>query len=929
MQPKSQRLQYEADSMQSKSQNLPKSRHRQQRVQPRSSARRLAKTPKIILPIMAGMLLFSAPMESIILATPAAHAAAATKAVTYKMVKTGENIITSGAKEIIYSRVPSSADESVEVMHVIEIDLTNPYVKVNAMAGKGGSVTQGQSVTAMAKETGAVAGINGDVFNTTGEGVPIGAQIQDGQLLVSTSKVDGLYSFALTKDRQPIIDRFEFKGTVLTDSGAQFELSGVNKQLYWMSPNSANSHVDRLYLYTSAWTAPERPANTGTKPTEALIVDGFVQEVSVDQPIATPIPENGYILRGHGKAAQFIINNMYPGSQASASYSLVSLTSGQSYNPADFQMMVGGHTILVDQGKAAEFSRDIRGVSGSADRARTAVGFSQDGKKLYLVTVEENSGRKGVTLKELQQMLLDIGVWKAVNMDGGGSTTMVTRPLGDTNVTLTHPTNFGVTQRQVANGIGVYSTAPQGELKGIVASGSRTLFIGQEASYKLKAYDTYYNPVDPNGLQPEWSISDTNVGSFQDGKLVAAQPGKASITVKAGEASDSLDVEVIGQDQIERLTVEPSTTLLQPGSTISVPVKARLKDGREVTVPASSLSWEFKGFTASVQDGKLTVESVNDGTQYGFAIARYDGLGTAAILAPGTEKMLETFEKSTYAITFSGLPAETVGSVGLSSDVPGRESSRVLTLAYDFTTGTGNRFAYANFNKDKGGVSFDGTPSAMTLDVLGDASMNWLRAEFIDKDGKAVLVDVAKMIDWSGWKTVRVDLAAAGLKGPGKLTRLYVVNLEQDQDERALQGEIAFDNIALQYPPKPFAAAKPKIVMQVGKRNATIDGKTAKLPDAPFMKDGVNYLPLRFVTETLGAEVLWDNKAKRVTVLRGDTMVELWVGSKEITVNGVRQTVLAAPMLKNNSTYVPVRVVSEQLGQQVDWDGKTKTITIH
>jgi hypothetical protein len=291
--------------------------------------------------------------------------------------------------------------------------------------------------------------------------------------------------------------------------------------------------------------------------------------------------------------------------------------------------------------------------------------------------------------------------------------------------------------------------------------------------------------------------------------------------------------------------------------------------------------------------------------------------------------MFETFEKPAYAITFSGLPSGTTGTVQMLKDVPGKESSQVLDLIYDFTQGTGDRFAYANLNAAGGGVSFSGSPSAMTLDVLGDASMNWLRAEFVDANGKIVRADIARNIDWSGWKTVRVDLAAAGLKGPGKLTKLYVVNLQEDQDERALQGEVMFDNIAFQYPPKPFKAVKPKIVMQVGKTTATVDGKQAKLPAAPFMLNNVNYLPLRFVTETLGATIYWDNSAKRVTVLRGDTMLELWAGSTEITVNGVRQKALAAPILRNNSTYVPVRVVSEQLGQTVDWDGKTKTITIH
>jgi hypothetical protein len=82
------------------------------------------------------------------------------------------------------------------------------------------------------------------------------------------------------------------------------------------------------------------------------------------------------------------------------------------------------------------------------------------------------------------------------------------------------------------------------------------------------------------------------------------------------------------------------------------------------------------------------------------------------------------------------------------------------------------------------------------------------------------------------------------------------------------------------------------------------------------------------VADTMGGQVEWDGQSKRVTILRGDTMLELWIGRSEITANGVRQSVAAAPILKNNSTYVPVRIVSEQLGQVVGWDGKTKTITI-
>jgi hypothetical protein len=885
------------------------------------------KASKLVLPIIAGMLVFSVPLQFATLFIPSVHAAVP---ITYKLLKQSQTMITSGVSQTGYTWVPSDKSKSTEMIHVLQIDLTNPYVELNAMGGKGGSVTSGQSVTSMAKETHAVAGINGDVFNTTGasEGAPIGAQITSGQLMVSTSQLKGMYAFAVTKDRKPIIDEFTFKGTVVADDGSSFGLSGVNKSLYWMEPNKSNSHVNTLYMYTNAWTAPQRPANTGTKPTEALVVDGVVTEIAIDREITTPIPANGYILRGHGDAANFITGHLHVGGQITADSSLVSQTNQQVYDPASFQMMVGGHTILVDQGRAAAFSRDIRGVSGSSPRSRTAVGYSNDGSKVYLVTVEENGGRNGVTLKELQDILVRLGVWKAVNMDGGGSTTMASRPLGEFNVTLSHPTSFGTTQRLVADGVGVYTTAPAGEIKGIVASGPKTVFMGQETTFSLKAYDSYYNPIDPAGMNAQWSIN-PSVGYFKDGKLIANKPGKTTISVKAGSASSSVGIEVVGQAAIEQLIVQPSTTVLRPGAVISVPVKARLKDGREISIAASALKWEFKGFKATASEGQLTIDSVDDGATVGYAIARYDGFGTAAILTPGSEKSFETFENAGYPIDFNGLPSETVGSASIETGITGHESSKVLSLKYDFTNGTGSRFAYAVLNGAGGGIPMDGTPSAMTLDVLGDSSLNYLRAEFTGADGKAVMVDIARTIDWSGWKTIRVDLAAAGVKGSSKLTKLYVVNLAEGQDERVLQGELAFDNLALQYPPAPFTFAKPTIVMHVGKSQATVDGKPAKLPAAPFMVKDINYLPLRFVADTLGADVGWDNAAKRATILRSDVMLELWVGRSEVVINGVRQKVIAAPIIKNNSVYVPVRVVSEQLGQKVSWAGKTKTITIH
>ncbi|MFC5528976.1 phosphodiester glycosidase family protein [Cohnella yongneupensis] len=894
------------------------------------------KTSKLVLPIIAGMLVLSTPLDFSLFPS-VTHAAAATEkaAVTYKLVKQGESMVTSGVKQITYAWVPSDKSQATEVMHVLQVDLTNEFVRLDALGGKGGSVTARQSVSAMAKETGAVAGINGDVFQTgsTSEGAPMGAQITSGKLLVSTSQLQGMYAFAVTNDKKALIDAFTFTGDVTAADGTIFALTGINKSAYRTEPDKGYSHNNALYIYTSAWTGAERPAASSISPVEALVVDGVVTQVSTDKalPIKT-IPANGYILRGHKNfdSGKFIVNHLKVGDKVASQYQLVSQTSKKVYTEADFQMMVSGHTLLMDKGEPAKFTRDIAGVSGTADRARTAVGYSKDGNTAYLITVEENGGREGVSLKDLQQMMKELGVWKAVNMDGGGSTTMVARPLGEFQVTLAHPTFYGTTQRQVTNGIGVFTSAPIGTIKGIVASGPKTLFIGQQASYALKAYDNYYNPIDPKGLQPIWSLSD-KLGEFQEGILQVAAAGKTTLNVQAGSAKANVPLEIIGEAQVARLIVEPSSTVLKPGATISVPVKAQLTDGRELAVPASSVTWEFRGFTGAVSNGKLAVDTVEKGIIAGYAIARYDGFGSMAVLTPGTEKTLEDFEKVDYNIGFTGTPAETVGTTSIVAGIPGHETSNALLLSYDFTLGAGKRYAYATLNEANGGIAIDGNPTSLTLDVLGDHSMSWLRAEATNADGETVFLTIADKIDWSGWKTIRVDLTAAGLKGPAKLTKLYVVNMEEDQDERALQGEIAFDNVMVQYPPAPINVYHPTIVLKVGKTKATVDGETVTLPGAPFTQKGTytNYLPLRFVADRLGAEVKWDNKQRRVTVLRGDTMLDLWVDRKEMTVNGVRMPINVPPIMVKNSVYVPVRVISEQLGQMVDWEDKTKTITIH
>lgn len=87
--------------------------------------------------------------------------------------------------------------------------------------------------------------------------------------------------------------------------------------------------------------------------------------------------------------------------------------------------------------------------------------------------------------------------------------------------------------------------------------------------------------------------------------------------------------------------------------------------------------------------------------------------------------------------------------------------------------------------------------------------------------------------------------------------------------------------------------------------------------------------PVRFISEALGAEVAWVGETRQVVIRDGDKEIMLTIGSAEVLVNGERQTIDSAPELHPpGRTFVPLRFVSETLGAQVDYVHETRVITI-
>ena len=105
-----------------------------------------------------------------------------------------------------------------------------------------------------------------------------------------------------------------------------------------------------------------------------------------------------------------------------------------------------------------------------------------------------------------------------------------------------------------------------------------------------------------------------------------------------------------------------------------------------------------------------------------------------------------------------------------------------------------------------------------------------------------------------------------------------------------------------------------------------VAGKEIKPETPAYIENGRTMVPLRFISEALGEKVDW--KADTKTVIVGDNKASLVIGEKEINANGKKIAIDSPAVIKDSRTFVPLRAISEILGSKVDWDSSTRTVKI-
>ena len=337
----------------------------------------------------------------------------------------------------------------------------------------------------LARRVGAVAAVNADFFPYTGD--PLGVGIRDGELF--SEPFPGIHgsgprvTLGVAADGTVRFDTLGFLGDLQAADGARSFVSGIDRST---APGEIVVYSPVYGQMTSNKTGGvEAVIEEVNLPVKAnKLMTGRVARVERIAGVSETIPTSGLVISGGpGAGADFLVRHLHPGDpvsfvlavapvgQTGSAVQIASLPrtrgdlpsrSGAGLNRAAYvwagvqSAVGGGPRLLVDGQAAVDWAAEgfDAGFAGSPN-PRTAVGTSRDGRRLFLVTVDGRQAfSKGVSLAGMAAILKRYGAWNAINLDGGGSTTLAADGL-----TVSSPGGDG-SERPVADMLLVYSDHP-------------------------------------------------------------------------------------------------------------------------------------------------------------------------------------------------------------------------------------------------------------------------------------------------------------------------------------------------------------------------------------------------------------------------------------------------------------------------------------
>ncbi|MEV3933385.1 phosphodiester glycosidase family protein [Streptomyces sp. NPDC049944] len=628
-----------------------------------------------------------------------------------------------------------------------------------------------------------VAAINADFFDINETGAPQGPAIEDGRTVHSPAPGVNRAVGIGPENAGRVLEVY-FEGTLTLPSG-DHPLAAYN---------AANVPVQGVGAYTSAWGSADRELTVDSAGplAEAAVRDGKVVSVS-DTPGAGPVPEDTVVLVGREAGAD-LLGALTPGDPVGIAY------RARTDTGAVPRTAVGGRELLVVDGAAQNHD----GEGNNTAAPRTAVGFSEDGRTMQVVTVDgRQTDSGGVTLTELGEMMRRAGSYSALNLDGGGSSTLLAREPGSDALQVENSPSDG-SERSVANGLALTAPDGSGRLDGFwvetrtpagaapgddpVAGGHpERVFPGLSRALTAAGYDETYGPA---AGTPRWRAVNPLVGTVDsNGTFTARHSGATDVRAERAGAHGETRLTVL--DRLARIKATTARVgLADAEATGGFGIVGLDAHGTSAPVEPRDITLDYDRTLFAIADdghGSFTVRS-RTGAGSGQIKATVAGTETVLAVSVGlTEQAVSSFDD---AADWKFSQARADGSLAAT---PEGHTGTGLRLTYDFTRSTATRAAYAAPPQP---VAVPGQPQSFTLWIKGDGNGAWPTLHLKDAAGSDQLLR-GPYVTWTGWRQVTFAVPP-GAAMPLSVYRFY---LAETAAAEQYTGEIVIDGLSAQVPP--------------------------------------------------------------------------------------------------------------------------------
>jgi trimeric autotransporter adhesin len=522
------------------------------------------------------------------------------------------------------------------------------------------------------------------------------------------------------------------------------------------------------------------------------------------------------------------------------------------------QEALGGNAILVKDGKIYQTPQ-----TGADKEPRTAVGIKADGDVFFtVIDGRQEPYSAGISMPDLAQLMIDMGAVHAMNLDGGGSSTFLTRELGGDALQLDNSPSDR-TERSVANSWLVVTKEPSDHLfhSAHIEPYDQSFTPGSTVQFSAKGRDKSLASAPLPGSGLTWELSDSSFGSINE-------TGTFTSSGKSGQFHVLLKYQgqEVGKSIIE---VEKPDELYFTSKELTVARNSEQPLGLIAKFQKRTLKWGLHDVEFDIPDGMGTIDSngvlhTGDQNVSGTITARLkDSSLTAQIkVSVGMlPKVMFDFETGVGGWKTATAGRGEKGAVGISTyPAPVRFGDQSLKLDFDLTSAqTGTTLGvYAGPGIN---TPIEGEPTGIGMWVYAppEAKGYWLRMLIVDGNNKNQTINLTEEvpgIDWTGWKYVEAEIPAS-FTGPYKLSGTQTIRLMSTKSGITgpmTKGTLYVDNIRAVYGEKVDDLYPPVIesINVEGKEFTTnainLRADVKEYEDDPF-KTGIDWGKIRVLID--------------------------------------------------------------------------------